>query len=90
VLSLPDCELVGATLIRVGQNSVLDDFWNRTLHIIERPGGPHLRTDPPPRGGAVDAFPTASSENSAAGGLVDAGAANDGRSATSRKDRQER
>jgi vitamin B12/bleomycin/antimicrobial peptide transport system ATP-binding/permease protein len=90
VLSLPDCELVGATLIRVGQNSVLDDFWNRTLHIIERPGGPHLRTDPPPRAGAADALPTASSENSAAGGLVDAGTANDGRSATSRKDRQER
>ena len=87
VLSLCDGELVGATLIRVGQNSVLDDFWNRTLHIIERPGGPHLRAD---RAGAVDALPTGSSESSAAGSLVNGSAANDGRSATSRKDRQER
>jgi putative ATP-binding cassette transporter len=51
VLSLRDRELLKATLIRLGRNSVLDDFWDRTLHIIERPGGPYLRTEPLPRAG---------------------------------------
>ena len=40
VLSLSDREMVGATLIRLGRDPVLDGFWSRTLHIIERPGGP--------------------------------------------------
>ena len=43
VLSLCDRELLGVTLIRLGRDSVLDGFWNRTLHIIERPGGPAAR-----------------------------------------------
>jgi putative ATP-binding cassette transporter len=47
VLSLCDRELVDATLIRLGRDSVLDRFWNRTLHIIERPGGPYLHSDLP-------------------------------------------
>ena len=51
VLSVRDRELLKATLIRLGRNSVLDDFWDRTLHIIERPGGPYLRTEPLPRAG---------------------------------------
>jgi hypothetical protein len=47
VLSFCDRELVGATLIRIGRDSVLDGFWSRTLRIVERPGGPYLRGDPP-------------------------------------------
>jgi putative ATP-binding cassette transporter len=57
MLSLKDRELIEATLIRLGRESVLDGFWNRTLHIIERPGGPQLRSDPPP-GAAAVASPT--------------------------------
>jgi putative ATP-binding cassette transporter len=56
VLSLSDREMVGATLIRLGRDPVLDGFWNRTLHIIERPGGPYLRSDLP--SGASGLFPT--------------------------------
>jgi putative ATP-binding cassette transporter len=44
VLSLSERELVGATLIRLGRDPVLDGFWNRTLNIVERPGGPCLRS----------------------------------------------
>ena len=47
VLSLSDREMVGATLIRLGRDPVLNGFWSRTLHIIERPGGPSLRSDRP-------------------------------------------
>ena len=47
VLSFCDRELAGATLIRIGRDSVLDGFWSRTLRIVERPGGPYLRGDPP-------------------------------------------
>jgi vitamin B12/bleomycin/antimicrobial peptide transport system ATP-binding/permease protein len=46
VLSVCERELAGATLIRLGRDPVLDGFWNRTLHIIERPGGPRLRSRP--------------------------------------------
>jgi putative ATP-binding cassette transporter len=46
VLSLYERELVGATLIRLGRDAVLDGFWTRTLHIVERPGGPCLRSGP--------------------------------------------
>jgi hypothetical protein len=74
--------MVGATLIRLGRDPVLDGFWNRTLHIIERPGGPYLSADPPPGAGAVDALPTGSSRNSARGSRVEGSAAKDGRSAT--------
>ena len=48
VLSFCDRELVGVTLIRLGHDPVLDGFWSRTLHIIERPGGPPLRSNSPP------------------------------------------
>jgi putative ATP-binding cassette transporter len=51
MLSLCDRELVGVALIRLGRDPVLDGFWSRTLHIIERPGGPYLRADPLPRAG---------------------------------------
>jgi putative ATP-binding cassette transporter len=40
VLSFCERELVGVTLIRLGRDSVLNGFWSRTLHTIERPGGP--------------------------------------------------
>ena len=89
MLSLCDRELLGVTLIRLGRDSVLDGFWDRTLHIIERPGGPYLRADLPPGAGAVGALPTGSGQSSAAGSRVDGSAAKDG-AATSRKDRQER
>jgi vitamin B12/bleomycin/antimicrobial peptide transport system ATP-binding/permease protein len=59
VLSFCDSELVGVTLIRVGRDSVLDGFWDRTLYIIERPGGPYLRSDLP-GAGTASALPTGS------------------------------
>jgi vitamin B12/bleomycin/antimicrobial peptide transport system ATP-binding/permease protein len=46
VLALAERELVGATLIRLGRDPVLDGFWQRTLNILERPGGPCLRSRP--------------------------------------------
>jgi vitamin B12/bleomycin/antimicrobial peptide transport system ATP-binding/permease protein len=49
VLSLCERELARATLIRFGRDPVLDGFWTRTLHIIERAGGPCLPASPPPR-----------------------------------------
>ena len=60
VLSFCDRELVGVALIRIGRDSVLDGFWSRTLHIVERPGGPYLRADPSPAVGTAGALPTGS------------------------------
>ncbi len=82
VLSLQDQELVGATLIRLGRDPVLDGFWNQTLHIVERPDGPCLSSDLPPGAGVVAASPTGSIQSSAAGGPVAGSAAKDGRPAT--------
>ena len=82
VLSLSDREMVGATLIRLGRDPVLDGFWSRTLHIIERPGGPSLRSDPPSGAGPVHALPTGSSQSSAAVSRVEGSVAKDGHSAT--------
>jgi putative ATP-binding cassette transporter len=82
VLSLKDREMVGATLIRLGRDSVLEGFWNRTLHIIERPGGPSLRSDPPSGPGRAGALSTGSSQSSAAGSRVEGSVAKDGHSAT--------
>ena len=48
VLSLLEHEQLGTTVIRIGRDSIImDGFWNQTLHIIECPGGPHLRANPP-------------------------------------------
>jgi vitamin B12/bleomycin/antimicrobial peptide transport system ATP-binding/permease protein len=69
VLSYCDRELVGVALIRIGRDSVLDGFWDRTLHIIERPGGPDLRATPQPGGGSVGTLPTGTSQSSAAGSI---------------------
>jgi putative ATP-binding cassette transporter len=70
VLSYCDSELVGVALIRIGREPVLDGFWSRTLHTIERPGGPKLRSDLPPRAGAADPLPTGSSQGSDADSRV--------------------
>ncbi len=40
VLSLQDQELLGATLIRLGRDPILEGFWTQTLHIIEVRMGP--------------------------------------------------
>jgi vitamin B12/bleomycin/antimicrobial peptide transport system ATP-binding/permease protein len=71
VLSFCDRELVGVALIRIGREPVLDGFWNQTLHIIERSGGPRLRADPPPGAQAAVASPTGSSQSSS--GAADRG-----------------
>jgi putative ATP-binding cassette transporter len=89
VLSFCDEDLLGVTLIRLGRDSVLNGFWDRTLHTIERPGGPCLGTDLPPGAGVVAAVRTGSGQSSAAGRMVEESAANAGRSAPS-KDRQGR
>jgi putative ATP-binding cassette transporter len=44
VLSIFERELAGATVIRLGRDPVQDGFWTRTLHIIEHPGEPCLRS----------------------------------------------
>jgi putative ATP-binding cassette transporter len=58
VLSFCDHELLGVTLIRLGRDAVLDGFWSRTLHTIERPEGPNLRSDLAPGAGTAVASPT--------------------------------
>jgi putative ATP-binding cassette transporter len=55
VLSLAHRELQSATLIRLGRDPVLDGFWDRTLHIVDRPGGVCLQAAP--RAGAPDRSP---------------------------------
>ena len=52
VLSLSHRELGGVTLVRLGRDPVLDGFWDRTLHIVEHPGGPCLHTRTAPKAGA--------------------------------------
>ena len=53
VLSLAHGRLQGAALVRLGRDPVLDGFWDRTLHIVEQPGGPCLHG----RGAPVAAAP---------------------------------
>ena len=81
MLSLYDRELAGVTLIRLGRDPVLDGFWSRTLHIIERPGGPCLRSELPSGAGAAPASPTASVQSPVAASHVDGRTAKDGRPA---------
>jgi hypothetical protein len=49
VLSIFERELPEAAVIRLGREPAQDGFWTRTLHIIERPDGPCLRSglEPP-------------------------------------------
>jgi vitamin B12/bleomycin/antimicrobial peptide transport system ATP-binding/permease protein len=49
VLSIFERELAEATLIRLGRDPAQECFWHRTLHIIEQPGGPCLRSGAQPR-----------------------------------------
>jgi vitamin B12/bleomycin/antimicrobial peptide transport system ATP-binding/permease protein len=44
VISTLARELAPATLIRLGRDPAQDGSWDRMLHIIERPGGPCLRS----------------------------------------------
>jgi putative ATP-binding cassette transporter len=78
VFSILERELADATVIHFGRGVVPDCSWDRTLHIIERPGGPCLRTGLPPATRAVAAAPTGtepSAPASGAGGAPGAGAA---------------
>jgi vitamin B12/bleomycin/antimicrobial peptide transport system ATP-binding/permease protein len=70
VLSIADREMIGATLIRLGRDPVLNGFWSRTLYIIERPGGPSLRSDLPYEREAAGALPPGSRQSSTAGTRV--------------------
>ncbi|MGH6898483.1 MAG: ABC transporter ATP-binding protein/permease [Geminicoccaceae bacterium] len=85
VLSIFERELPGATLIRLGRDPGRDRPWDRTLHIVERPGGPCLRTGLPPAARAVAAAPTGTGQNSEADRVVDDSAPQDRRLTTSRK-----
>jgi putative ATP-binding cassette transporter len=49
VLSIFERELAEATLIRFCREPFPDGFWNRTLRIVARPGGPCLRSGAQPR-----------------------------------------
>jgi putative ATP-binding cassette transporter len=82
VVSFCDRELVGMTLIHLSRDPVLDGFWNRTLHIVDRPGGPCLGSELPPGVGTVAASSTGAGQSPAAGGIMEDSAAKDGPSAT--------
>jgi putative ATP-binding cassette transporter len=49
VLSIFERELPGTTVIRLGRDPAPDGFWDRIVHIVERPGGPCLRPGSQPR-----------------------------------------
>jgi vitamin B12/bleomycin/antimicrobial peptide transport system ATP-binding/permease protein len=49
VLSIFKRELPQTTLIRLCRDAAPNGFWNRTLHIVEQPGGPCLRSGAQPR-----------------------------------------
>ena len=66
VLSIFERELAGATVIHFGRGPVVGCSWDRTLHIIEQPGGPCFRAGLPPATRTVAAAPTGT-EPSAAG-----------------------
>jgi putative ATP-binding cassette transporter len=82
VLSIFERELAGATVLHFGRDPARDCSWDRTLHIVQRPGGPCLRSGVPPAARAVAATPTGSGPSSAAGGLVEGTAPKNGRLAT--------
>ena len=66
VLSIFERELAGATVIHFGRGPVVGCSWDRTLHIIEQPGGPCFHAGLPPATRTVAAAPTGT-EPSAAG-----------------------
>jgi putative ATP-binding cassette transporter len=81
-LSIFERELAGATVLRFGTDSARDCSWDRTLHIVQRPGGPCLRSGVPPAARAVAASPTGAGPTAAAGALVEDAAPKNGRLAT--------
>jgi putative ATP-binding cassette transporter len=82
MLSIFERELAGATLIRFGRDPARGCSWDRTLHTVQRPGGPCLCSGVPPAARSVAASPTGSGPSSAAGGLVEDTAPKNGRLAT--------
>jgi len=82
VLSIFERELAGATVLRFGRDPARDCSWDRTLHVVQRPGGPCLRSGVPPAARAVAATPTGSGPSPAAGALVEDTAPKNGRLAT--------
>jgi putative ATP-binding cassette transporter len=87
VLSICDRELAEMTLIRLGRDPIGDDFWSRTLHMIERSEGPRLRAELPPGAKAVAESPSGAGRRSPAGHLEQVHAANAERSGTTGKHR---
>ena len=57
MLSIFERELAGATVLRFGRDPARDCSWDRTLHIVQRRGGPCLRSGVPPAARAVAALP---------------------------------
>ena len=53
-------------MIHFGRNPVLDCSWDRTLHIIEQPGGPCFHAGLPPATRTVAAAPTGTEPSAAA------------------------
>jgi putative ATP-binding cassette transporter len=84
VLSIFERELAGATVIHFGRGPVAGCSWDRTLHIVEQPGGPCLRAGLPPATRAVAAAPTGT-EPSAAAAAAPAGAPEENAVATRRE-----
>jgi vitamin B12/bleomycin/antimicrobial peptide transport system ATP-binding/permease protein len=78
VLSIFERELAGATVLRFARDPARDCSWDRTLHIVQRPGGPCLRSGVPPAARAVAASPTGSGPSPAVAGVVE-GAPKNGR-----------
>ena len=70
VLSIFEGELAGATVIHFGRNLVLDCSWDRTLHIIEQPGGPCFHAGLPPATRTVAAAPTGTEPAAATAGAA--------------------
>ena len=84
VLSIFEHELASATVIHFGRSSVEGCSWDRTLHIIEQPGGPCFRAGLPPATRTVAAAPTGT-EPSAAAVAASAGAPEENALATRRE-----
>jgi vitamin B12/bleomycin/antimicrobial peptide transport system ATP-binding/permease protein len=74
VLSIFERELAGATVIHFGRNPVLDCAWDRTLHIIEQPGGPCFHAGLPPATRMIAAAPTGTEPTAATAGAAVPGA----------------
>ena len=84
MLSIFERELAGATVIHFGRSPVVGCSWDRTLHIIEQPGGPCFRAGLPPATRTVAAAPTGT-EPSAAAAAASAGAPEENALATRRE-----